>query len=182
MARSGRTPWFVGRTTSVHSKIAGKYAHVHWSSLICWTRPTCLSAVALYICCSYFVHRPFIFVRAPLTVDLAVIPPYEAISGHHPWPSPSGTGETVGTSGWSLEGLRVGSGWGKEQVFLHHDELLDESPFHPFLHNMISLAKHDLLGHLANIIPWGAGYKKIINLKLGDGDYGIGFNSLNIFW
>lgn len=104
MARSGRTLWFVGRTTSVHSKIAGKYAHVHWSSLICWTRPTYLSAVALYISCSYFVHRPFIFVRAPLTVDLAVIPPYEAISGHHPWPSPSGTGETVGTSGWSLEG------------------------------------------------------------------------------
>jgi len=92
--------------------------------------------VALYICCSYFVHRPFIFVRAPLTVDLAVIPPYEAIK-------PS----SLAISKWLKLGkllellddhLRVGSGWGKEKVFLHHDELLDESPFHPFLDNMIT--------------------------------------------
>jgi hypothetical protein len=67
--------------------------------------------VALYICCSYFVHRPFIFVRAPLTVDLAVIPPYEAIK-------PS----SLAISKWLKLGkllellddhLRVGSGWGK---------------------------------------------------------------------
>ena len=32
---------------------------------------------------------------------------------------------------------------GGKLVFLHHDELLDESPFHPFLDNMISHAKHD---------------------------------------
>ena len=43
---------------------------------------------------------------------------------------------------------------GEKLVFLHHDELLDESPFHPFLDNMISHAKQPtLLGHLANIIP-----------------------------
>ena len=69
---------------------------------------------------------------------------------------------------------------GGKLVFLHHDELLDESPFHPFLDNMISHAKHDR-GSSKTLSCEERVIKKNINLKLGDGDYGIGFNSLNIF-